>query len=141
HWMLDSPINGIVESVVEQLEASGDVFGIEASAGAYRLLVSLMRYGTKSAKGNDPERIDKLRTVIEWMENRYDDPSISLEEIAGVLRLSNRRLTSMFRESFGQSPYAYFIQLRIRKAKEMLVSSSSLAVRDVAVRVGFRDAS
>lgn len=140
-WPSDAPTSTIVETIVERLETEGDVLGIEASTGAYRLLVTLMRYGTAYGKGGDSGRLDKLRTVIEWMERRYDDPDVGLEEISAVLQLSNRRLTGLFRETFGLPPYAYFIQMRIRKAKEMLVSSSPLSIREVAGRVGFRDAS
>jgi len=141
-WSSEAGIGRAVEDLLQQLEHDGDVFGIAASSGTYRFLVTLARYGMIHGKRpGDPDRLDKLRTVVEWMEARYMDPEIGIEEIAAVLGLSNRRLTGMFRESFGISPYAYFVQLRLRKAKEQLVRSSPVTVREIAHRVGFRDAS
>jgi len=141
-WSPESGIGRAVEDMMLQVENDGDVFGIAASSGTYRFLVMLARFGMIHGKRQgDPDRLDKLRTVVEWMEARYMDPEIGIEEIAAVLGLSNRRLTDMFRESFGISPYAYFIQLRLRKAKEQLVRASPVTVREIAQRVGFRDAS
>jgi AraC-like DNA-binding protein len=141
-WLPESGIGRLVEEILVQLENEGDVFGIASSAGTYRFLITLARFGTMPGKRtSDPERLDQLRTVIEWMESRYMDPEIGIEEIAAVLGLSNRRLSGLFQESFGQSPYKYFIQLRLRKAKEQLVRSSPLTIREIAERVGFRDPS
>ncbi len=141
-WQQESGIDRIVEEILVQLEQEGDVFGIATSAGTYRFLVTLARFGTMPGKRTSaPERLDKVKTVIEWMESRYMDPEIGMEEIAAVLGLSNRRLTGLFQESFGLSPYKYFIQLRLRKAKEQLVRSPSLPIRVIAERVGFRDPS
>jgi Transcriptional regulator containing an amidase domain and an AraC-type DNA-binding HTH domain len=142
-WPADADVGRLIEQMVDSLEPGGDLFGIEASSAAYRFLLTLTRYGATESgrKSGDPDRLEQLRAVVEWMESRCSDPSVGMEEIAGVLRLSNRRVTGLFRETFGQPPYAYFIQLRLRKAKEMLTSSSPLSVREIAQRVGFRDAS
>lgn len=142
-WPADAAAGRLIEQMLERLEQGGDVFGIEASTSAYHFLLAMTRYPTSQPgrKNGDPERFEQLRTVIEWMESRCSDPSVGMDQIAGVLNLSSRRVNGLFRETFGQSPYAYFIQLRLRKAKEMLTSSSPLSVREVAERVGFRDAS
>ncbi|MNN78108.1 Transcriptional activator NphR [compost metagenome] len=47
----------------------------------------------------------------------------------------------MFLQTFGLSPYAYFVRLRIRKSKEMLVTQPDLTVKAISWLVGFRDVS
>lgn len=141
-WERGAPHAGMIEAAVNRLETTGDVFGLEVSSDAYRFLITLVRYATEYGKpSGSPGRHDKLRMLVEWMETRYADPGVGLDDIADVLQVSNRRLNALFHEAFGLSPYAYFIRLRIRKAKELLVRSTSLTVREVAERVGFRDAS
>jgi AraC-like DNA-binding protein len=142
-WPPEAEVGRLIGRMVDRLERGGDVFGLEASSAAYHFLLALTRYGTTQPgrKSGDPDRHEQLRKVVEWMESRISDPSVGMEQIADVLRLSSRRVNGLFREAFGQSPYAYFIQLRLRKAKEMLTSSSPLSVREVARRVGFRDTS
>lgn len=142
-WSPEASVGRLIGQMVERMEQGGDVFGIEASSAAYHFLLTLTRHGSTQPgrKNGDMDRLDQLRAVVEWMESRIADPSVGMEQIAGVLNLSNRRVTGMFRETFGQPPYAYFIQLRLRRAKEMLTSSSPLTVREVARKVGFRDAS
>ena len=142
-WPADAAVGSLIGGMVDRLERGGDIFGIEASSSAYHFLLTLTRYAAvqPGRKSDESDRLEQLRSVIEWMESRISDPSVGMEQIAGILRLSNRRVTDLFRETFGQPPYTYFIQLRLRKAKEMLTSSSPLSVREVARRVGFRDAS
>ncbi|OUM95213.1 MAG: transcriptional regulator [Thermobacillus sp. ZCTH02-B1] len=142
-WPPEAEVGRLITAMVERLETGGDVFGIEASSAAYHFLLALTRYATNQPgrKKSDPDRLEKLRKAVEWMESRISDPTVGVEQIADVLRLSGRRVTGLFREAFGQPPYAYFIQLRLRKAKELLTGSSPLSVREVAQRVGFRDAS
>ncbi|MNN80856.1 Transcriptional activator NphR [compost metagenome] len=61
--------------------------------------------------------------------------------MASQLGISGRQLNERFRELFGQTAYAYLIQLRIRKAKEWLPSRPDWTVRRIGEAVGFRDAS
>lgn len=142
-WQPDSPIESMVETMVSTYEsASEDVFGHEISADIYRFLLLLSRYGAQDGrKQGGAERIRSLRKLITWMEQHYPNPDLGLKDISSVLSLSNRRINELFQDAFGLSPYAYFIQLRIRKAKELLVSSTSMTVRDIAEKVGFRDTS
>jgi len=107
-WPADVGLDRLIGRIVDRLEQGGDVFGIEASSAAYHFLLTLTRYGsTQPGRKNGDDRHEQLRAVVEWMESRIDDPSVGMEQIASVLRLSNRRVTGLFRETFGQPPYAY----------------------------------
>jgi len=132
----------IIEQAVAQLAHKGDVFGVETSTAAYKLLLTLARYGdTGGKKKRNPERTRRLREAVEWMEQHCADADLGVRDIAAAMGLSERRLADLFRDFLGQPPYAYFLQLRIRKAKELLVRSSAATIREIAGQVGFRDAS
>lgn len=61
--------------------------------------------------------------------------------MAAQLGIGKRQLNERFRDLFGQTAYAYLIQLRLRKAKEWLPSRPDWTVRRIGEAVGFRDAS
>ncbi|MFD1955497.1 helix-turn-helix domain-containing protein [Paenibacillus thailandensis] len=140
-WEPDTPFTRQMQQMLRRSETDDDVFGLQLSADAYRFLVMLKKYGQLHNNAPISRNVEKLRPLIEWMEGHLADPDIGLPELAAVLGVSPRHLNGLFRQTFGLSPYAYFINLRIRKAKELLVMQPSAPVRQIGELVGFRDAS
>ncbi len=64
---------------------------------------------------------------------------IGLEALANYSGIDRFRLTRQFKKAFGQSPHAYLVRLRLRKARALL--AAGLAPSEVAVEVGFADQS
>ncbi len=64
---------------------------------------------------------------------------IGLEALANYSGSERFRLTRQFKKAFGQSPHAYLVRLRLRKARALL--AAGLAPSEVAVEVGFADQS
>lgn len=64
---------------------------------------------------------------------------IGLEELAIESGVDRFRLTRQFKRVFGQSPHAYLVRLRLRKARLLL--ASGLDPAEVASDVGFADQS
>ena len=62
-----------------------------------------------------------------------------LEEIVRRSGMSASYLSRVFREATGYTPIEYLIQMRVRKAMELLRSTSS-SVTEIAASVGFTDA-
>ncbi|BCG57527.1 helix-turn-helix transcriptional regulator [Paenibacillus sp. URB8-2] len=140
-WEDDAAVGGMVEALLNLQEKEADPFGLSASAGAYRFLLALSSCGSthnqKSISGN----LGKLQPLLAWMEESYGNPDIGLEDLSGHIGISGRYLNSLFLQTFGLSPYAYFVRLRIRKGKELLIGRPEATVKSIAQRVGFRDAS
>ena len=65
---------------------------------------------------------------------------ISVEELAGMVHLSPRQLHRKFVETFGSSPQAFIMKLRIQAACEALQKEGS-TIADVALDLGFCDQS
>ncbi|MBF4990500.1 AraC family transcriptional regulator [Methylophilus sp. QUAN] len=62
-----------------------------------------------------------------------------LEEVADHTGIDRFRLTRQFKNAFGQSPHAYLVRLRLRKARTLL--AFGLSPVQVAMEVGFADQS
>lgn len=81
----------------------------------------------------------KLLSIIEMMEANISEP-IALTEIAGDSNLSRRQIERLFRYNLGRSPARYYSELRLDRAKHLLLQSN-LAIVDVAIASGFVSAS
>ncbi len=64
------------------------------------------------------------------------DQKIDLETLADQVGLSRFHFTRAFKTSFGIPPYRYLLNLRIRKATDLL-RSSQMPVTTIALEVGF----
>ncbi|WP_312016802.1 helix-turn-helix transcriptional regulator [Bradyrhizobium japonicum] len=63
-----------------------------------------------------------------------------LSELASLAGLSQFHFVRAFKNSVGLSPYQYVLSERVRAAKELLLNRN-LSIADVALAVGFSDAS
>ncbi len=70
------------------------------------------------------------------LENMYMT-DVSIEHLAGSLHIDRRYLTNVFRKSYGISPHAFLMELRLNKAREFL--RSGCTVTDAAAMAGFSD--
>ena len=84
------------------------------------------RYGTTNRAVID---------VIAIMENRLAD-ILSLDELANIVGMSKRQLNRLFRDKLKTSTMTFYRDLRLEKARSLL-TSSSLAITDIALATGF----
>lgn len=84
------------------------------------------------------EERDPIKTfVIEYLEKHYSG-DITLELVADKLNLSSGYLSTYFKEKTGVNFIDYLNELRIRKAKEMLLEPGS-RIQDIARRSGYQN--
>lgn len=81
----------------------------------------------------------KVLTIIELMEANLAEP-LSLVEIADHVDLSRRQIERLFRIEMGRSPARYYLEIRLDRARHLLIQSS-MPVVEVAVACGFVSAS
>jgi AraC family transcriptional regulator len=79
------------------------------------------------------------RKAIAYIEEHLAEP-ISLEVLAGLVRLSPCYFCRAFRRSFGTPPQRYHQGERIERAKTLLAKHAA-SVTDVGLTVGYNDAS
>lgn len=140
-WESGSPLHTMLKEMLHRHNASDDMFSLGVSTDAYRFLLTLSKYGQLHNNTSISRNVDKLQPLLRWMDSHYGDPDIGLHDLASQLDMSGRYLNSLFLRTFGLSPYAYFVRLRIRKSKELLVSQPELTVKAISKQVGFRDVS
>ncbi|MFG2529885.1 GlxA family transcriptional regulator [Streptomyces sp. NPDC048516] len=81
---------------------------------------------------------DSLAPLLEWVAGRLAEP-VSVEEMAGQLRISSRTLARRFAGQLGTSPGQWLLDRRIGAARALL-EESDLPVEAVALRVGLSSA-
>lgn len=81
----------------------------------------------------------KVLGIIELMEANLAEP-LPLIEVADQVDLSRRQIERLFRQEMGRSPARYYLEIRLDRARHLLVQSS-LPVVEVAVACGFVSAS
>jgi AraC-like DNA-binding protein len=140
-WESEAPLTRMLQEMLDRHDAAADMFSLGVSTDAYRFLLTLSKYGQLHNNTAISRNVDKLQPLLKWMDSHYGDPGIGLYDLASQLEVSGRYLNSLFLQTFGLSPYAYFVRLRIRKSKELLVSQPDLTVKAISQLVGFRDVS
>jgi AraC family transcriptional regulator of arabinose operon len=138
---VNTPLQTNIQSILRRMKTNPDFSGMFASGELYSFLMTLKRYGQATNKLPLSDTILKLQPLLDWLDHSYNNPGIGLTEMAQQLRITPRYLNTLFRRTFGHSPYAYLIALRIRKSKELLLRSPKLSINLITSAVGFRDPS
>lgn len=73
--------------------------------------------------------------VITYLDNHFTE-AISLEQLAGLFKVSTYYLAHVFKERFGYSPLQYVSRHRIGEAQSLLISTD-LSITEIASRVGY----
>ncbi len=81
----------------------------------------------------------KVLSIIELMEANLAEP-LSLIEVADSAGLSRRQIERLFRQEMGRSPARYYLEIRLDRARHLLVQSA-MPIVEVAVACGFVSAS
>jgi AraC family transcriptional regulator len=81
----------------------------------------------------------QLRRVKGFVDAKISN-AIAISDLAAVAGLSQFHFIRAFKDSVGLSPYQYVLSERVRHGRELL-SKPDLSIADVALAVGFSDAS
>ena len=106
-------------------DRSGTVIGVMGTVQSYE---------SKKAVLLPYLQIDR---AVAWIREHFRKP-ISVEELATMVGLSPRQMHRKFVETFGSSPQAFIMKLRIQAACEMLQHQEK-TISEVARETGFSD--
>jgi AraC-like DNA-binding protein len=114
-----------------------------ALARESRLLLALARLLQRHADGGVAERVPArdrpaVRRARDYLE-AHSAAEVRIDQLAATAGLSPFHLMRVFTREMGLSPYAYLINLRIARAKELL--ARGLPPARVALETGFYDQS
>lgn len=100
----------------------------EAMSVLYGILARLISEDTGDS--------DPTATAAAYVNEHLNDPELSNGELARVSGFSEVYLRRLFREYRGTTPKQYILDLRLKKARELL-ADSGLSVNEVAEQCGF----
>ena len=106
----------------------------ESAALAHRFLMELFRL-RRAPASEPPPAVAAARRVI---EKRYADSSLSVDELATKAGYSKFHFSRVFKSCLGRSPHAYLMDIRLRRALE-LVTATSKPIKEISQAVGYRD--
>lgn len=102
--------------------------------------IRLLQDGTRiSLPHRTAIRHPKILTVIGIMEKNIENP-VSPKLFASRIGVSSRQMERLFRKCTGLSPNKYYMQLRLAKARTLLLQTD-MTVIDVGLACGFSSAS
>lgn len=81
----------------------------------------------------------RLRRALEFMHDNYGR-ELALEEIAAAAYLSEYHFARLFKQITGATPHVYLANLRIEKARRLLVETT-LPIIEIAAMVGYQSQS
>ncbi|WP_189011887.1 AraC family transcriptional regulator [Paenibacillus marchantiophytorum] len=101
----------------------------------YQLLYELLEQ--LHEKGVDVIPPDLVSQAVYYMEEHYQEP-VTLEALADMLECTSRQLLRLFKNQMDTSPIEYLIQLRVNKAKELLIYTDR-TLKEISESVGYAD--
>jgi len=99
------------------------------------VLLAKIDYQTQQGaqmQGYELELIEQIKA--KFQQHIY--ATLDIETLAGSMNISYAMLRDIFKKYSGLSPYQYFLQMKINKAKELL-SEGNLTVKEVSFKLAF----
>ena len=79
---------------------------------------------------------DRLIKAAALMEANIEEP-LSLDQLADAIGVSRRQIERLFKRHLDQVPTKYYLELRLRRARELLLQTS-MSIMDVTTACGFQ---
>ncbi|MGN7457513.1 helix-turn-helix domain-containing protein [Paenibacillus pasadenensis] len=112
-------------------------FGGERPLGRLRAQADALQLLLEALEESDPAADEPLEPVRAYMEEHMREP-LSLELLAELAGCSPKHFAARFKKAYGSTPHEHLTQLRLAKAKQLMLRSES-RLKDVAHAVGYED--
>ncbi|MDR2940703.1 MAG: response regulator [Clostridiales bacterium] len=131
--MISSTVDKNIQSKQELQEA---ISSIGASKQYTTRILSDALTKRDSAATNRYQEM--LRDVIIYMKDNYSNPDMSLNTVAKTAHLAPTHFSAVFSQQMGKTFVEYLTELRMGKARELLLYSGS-SNAEIALKVGYND--
>ena len=96
----------------------------------------------KTYKLDAPEIVnadnEMMKTLMDFLEKRIDDPELKIEELADAVHLGRSVFYGKIKSIVGMTPVDFVRHIRMQRAEE-LISKSDYSFSQIAYMVGFSD--
>jgi AraC-like DNA-binding protein len=79
----------------------------------------------------------QARKVRHYIDQHISE-TVSVADLAALLKWSAAHFSRSFKQAFGESPYAFVIRCRVERATQYMIETD-LPLKDIALRCGFID--
>lgn len=107
---------------------------VHASQAVKYLLSYLGVMRGRTANGESRSSIER---AVAYMRERLES-NVSLDELAGIARVSKQHLHHLFKQATGYPPIDYFLRLKMQRAAHLL-DWTDRSVKDISLTLGFKD--
>ncbi len=132
---LQNSLLSIFYQIFELVVKQEPLYQLKTCAHVLSLIAEILSFERKRVQYNHSEQLVEKAKIL--MAERIGS-AIDLGEIAKRLGVSTSHLNDVFRAYTGQTPYQYYIGIKIRKAKELLARDGR-SVKEVGYELGFED--
>ncbi|CAM4071149.1 AraC family transcriptional regulator [Paenibacillus alkaliterrae] len=135
----------LLESMIREIGCCGLGHTTLIRLQMIELLVLLSRYYAfmqHQRSYSSPRQLDREMTakrIYGYLERNFDK-KITLQSLSGLFNVSTRQLNRMMREEFNKSIFDVLHEIRIERAKRLLLESDEKVI-SVATMVGYEDPS
>jgi two-component system response regulator YesN len=99
------------------------------------ILINALTY--RDSQANNQHGL-MLQQVHDYIDQHYMDANLSLNEVAARVNLSPSHFSTVFSQETGQTFKEYLTEVRIRRAKELL-RSTTLKSFEISYQIGYSD--
>ena len=143
YWIIDEykgkEISAAISRAMQHFKERGNDTRT-LSVDFYNIMLLLADQTNHSHGKDDPVFSKFIKPVIDTIEDHYME-DISAQQLANSVFVSQQYLSRIFSEFLNCSVYEYLTNYRINKAKELLLLNSKRKIQDIALDVGYSDAS
>lgn len=90
----------------------------------------------KKENTENNENTGKIQQIIEYIHLSYQNPNITVVDIADNFNFSASNLSKLMKKELGQSTLDYLHSLRIKETKKLLIETD-LTLAEIAEKVGY----
>ncbi|MDR0452322.1 MAG: AraC family transcriptional regulator [Treponema sp.] len=121
--------------IIDEVKTQAPLFQLKACAGVLSLIAEILTRNRRKEQINNYQRIvEKAKSLME--ANVLG--AINLPGISGQIGISTSRFNEIFKTYTSMTPYQYYMQLKIKKAADMLEQKDA-SIKEVAYALGFDD--
>lgn len=123
----------IFEEIFEVVQKDIPVEQVMEQCGmlVMKLLIRLCQHESR-----EQDVPDEVQTVKRFIDNNYRK-NLTMDEISASVYRSNDYVKKQFKQYYGVTPYAYYLDVKITHAKYLL-QRTSLPIKQIADRLGYR---
>lgn len=130
-------IPALTHRFMEEYEQRKDGYSYNLSNLSIQTAIAIFRHTDVSRQISAQPPKDFVAKTIEHFTEHYEE-SFSLDSLSEMVSMSKFNFARRFKDMTGRTPYAYFQDIRIMKALELL-ANPSFRVIDVALQCGFKN--